>query len=105
MKLDKNKPYGVISGDHPAAYEQNGEFFDAEGELVAGGITVADQPPATLDAEQFLRDMLAGGPVAQTNLYKEAGLRDYNWPDVKTAAAALNVRIAPVGGKPTWSLN
>ena len=31
-KLDKNKPYGQVSGEHGgAAFEQNGLLFDAHG--------------------------------------------------------------------------
>lgn len=36
MKLDKSKPYGQISGEHSAMFEQNGAFFDAHGDEVVG---------------------------------------------------------------------
>lgn len=34
MKLDKDQPYGVISGVHNASFEQDGVLFDIEGNVV-----------------------------------------------------------------------
>lgn len=31
MKLNKDKPYGQVSGEHSAAFEQDGAFFDIHG--------------------------------------------------------------------------
>ena len=43
MKLDKSKPYGQISGEHSAMFEQNGAFFDAHGDEVVGEDPVTQQ--------------------------------------------------------------
>jgi hypothetical protein len=32
MKLDKKKPYGYVSGDIRARFEQDGRLFDADGD-------------------------------------------------------------------------
>ena len=53
MKLDKSKPYGQVSGEHSAAFEQDGAFFDIHGNeiVVEQEETKSDQgdqdaPPA-----------------------------------------------------------
>ena len=33
-KLDRNKPFGVVCGEHSAAFEQDGTMFDAYGEEI-----------------------------------------------------------------------
>ena len=34
MAFDKNKPYGSVSGQHGAVYEQGGRFYTADGNEV-----------------------------------------------------------------------
>lgn len=53
-RLDTSKPYGVVCGAHPARYEQDGRFFNADqleidetGTLVEEGTTLSDAKAAT----------------------------------------------------------
>lgn len=45
MKLDRSRSFGTVYGGSGHAYEQDGKFFDHEGELVAiDEPAAADQP-------------------------------------------------------------
>lgn len=60
-KLDRNKPYGVVQGEHNAAFEQDGVAFDIDGnEIVAeqkDSDPIAEQSAAPAPAAKK-----AGGP-------------------------------------------
>lgn len=110
MKFDPTKPYGQIYGHSSASFEQGGILFNGAGNPVPVE-TIIEESEASqtiLEAEvikAFLDKILNGGPVAQANIYKECGLKGYNWSDVKSVAAASNIRMSEVKGKAIWSLN
>lgn len=60
-KLDRNKPYGVVQGEHNAAFEQDGVAFDIDGNEI-----VAEQKDSDPKAEQ---------PAAPAPASKNAGGR------------------------------
>lgn len=47
MKLDKSKPYGQVSGEHSAAFEQDGAFFDINGNEIV--VEQEDEPQSPGD--------------------------------------------------------
>ncbi len=105
--FDNNKPYGLIFGHSRALYEQGGVLFDARENHV-----VDDDEENSEEEDQrdesgvagFVTSMLAGGPVTQANMYREAQLRQLSWEEIKKAAAVLGVAIQQVKGKAVWSL-
>lgn len=106
LRLDKTKSYGHISGHRKAAYEQFGGLFDGAGNLITEDDEDDELPTSgdTTAEEAFVREMLAGGPVLQANIYKEVNLRGLNWVLTKEAAGTLGVTIGQEKGKPIWSL-
>lgn len=46
MAFDKNKPYGVITGEYKARYVQDGKEFDADFKVVNGGRASNKSAPA-----------------------------------------------------------
>ena len=107
MKFDPSKPHGLVYGDHGATYEQNGNLFDAGGRL----IDAPEEPEpevepgeATSPIEDFLRAQLSGGPVAQSNIYKEAQNANLIFSDVKAKAAEMGVQIATINKIMSWKL-
>lgn len=113
MQLDRSKSYGIITGHDKYHFQQNGKFFDAGGEQVIDkpapvkGIKVQEEaPPAeSLDsAKAFLTTLLAGGPVAKPNVYKEAEANNQNWEDVKKACSELNLKVYKQGKIEMWQM-
>jgi hypothetical protein len=111
LKLDRSKSYGVIFGHENAQFEQNGRLFNGAGIAILPDdddsdeandveLTVENKDPVN----QFITVSLAGGPVAQAALYKDAQMQGINWSLVKTEAANIGVKIEIVKGKPIWSL-
>lgn len=49
-KLDRNKPFGVVCGEHSAAFEQDGTMFDAYGEEIGTESEVGNAPAETIAA-------------------------------------------------------
>lgn len=45
MKLDRSRSFGTVYGGSGHAYEQDGKFFDHEGELVATDESKAEDQP------------------------------------------------------------
>lgn len=44
--LDKSKPYGTITGDHPACFTQDGKEFNAKGDLIKPKVKRRAKPKA-----------------------------------------------------------
>ena len=102
-KLDKNLPYGTIYGHEFAAFEQDGKLFDGAGNLANPPDPEPDEAEEQTP-EEFVQEILAGGPVSQANVYKEVGIRGLDWAAVKEASVSLGVKIADVKGVSTWDL-
>ena len=51
-KLDRNKPFGVVCGEHSAAFEQDGTMFDAYGEEIGTESEVVAAPTETIAAPE-----------------------------------------------------
>lgn len=82
MKLDRSKPFGKIAGDlfipegcdRPAAYEQDGMFFDAHDRLIEAGKSVSIVPNED-DDEQLptnVADLLRAADTLHHNAFKKA---------------------------------
>jgi hypothetical protein len=107
MKLDPSKPHGTIWGHPQALYEQNGVLFDGGGNPLKPDVTVVEPEEEEEERESFdafVRNILDGGPIAQSDVYKEAQAKNLNWAEVKNAAALIPVKIVAIKGKPVWSL-
>jgi hypothetical protein len=112
MKLDLKKPHGVITGHSWARYEQDGILYDQMGytedyfynneeeakeakpnfkeeEKVVLPEPVVERDFALEQARDFLVNILAGGPIARSVIFKEANANNQNWDKVKTAFADM----------------
>ena len=45
-KLDRNKPFGVVQGEHNAAFEQDGVLFDIDGNEIVLAKAADTEPVA-----------------------------------------------------------
>jgi hypothetical protein len=105
MKLDTSKTYGTIWGHDKAVYEQQGVLFDG------GGNSLEDEEESTPVAAagegsimDHIREALSGGPVTQTNLYRESQNEGFNWDQYKSTANEIGVRIYKQGSLVLWEL-
>lgn len=107
MELDRSKSYGQIWGHPSATFEQNGQLFDGAGEWIPPEEPEEGEETVEMEvgAEAFVREILAGGPVAQAAVYKESQLRELDWDAVKNAAKVLSVAMQKDRGVMTWQLN
>ena len=118
MKLNRTRPYGVISGHESASYEQDGLLFDAAGNQLAEykappgkpgpkpkteAVTLTEK--ALNNAKDFLRGLLGGGPLDKSVVYKEAENYNQHWDTFKLAFADLAGREQKRGQATLWSLN
>lgn len=106
MNLDRDKTYGTVWGHPSASFAQGGKLFNGAGEEVKPEKAVPASSDASppQDSESFIQAILSGGPVLQSNVYKEVGLKGLDWTDVKSEAARLGVKIEDSKGKLTWSI-
>jgi hypothetical protein len=113
-KFDPTKNHGVIY-NHPAAmFEQNGILYDGVGEPIEQAkpksTTPYKQPVAktkiakNVTPEDFLSDILDGGPVTQANVKKESELRKLDWSDIQMAAITMNIEKFKKGSTNMWKL-
>lgn len=83
MKLDPNKPYGLIYGNTEAMYEQNGQCFGGNGEPVEL-VDAPEEAAADAGASAWLHALLSGGPMVQNEVYKACERDGQVWAEVKT---------------------
>jgi len=105
MKFDPKKPHGVITNHEWARFEQDGVLYDCQGEpmdQIQPEIVETiekDEPEVIASAEKkdfqlnqaqdFLKNILADGPLARSVLFKECQSNNQSWEKVKTAFANL----------------
>ena len=96
MKIDFNKPHGVIFGHPYAAYEQNGFLYDGAGERLNSKTEETEETEETepqrdaikydlQQAKDFLLGILREGPLTKTAVYKECEANNQNWEAVQQA--------------------
>ena len=110
MPFNPNRPYGTVVGHAYASFEQDGVLYDIEGEPLGGGPEIIEAAqtraaiPAPSDALTFLRDLLSGGPVDKSAVYREVELQKQNWDDVRSAFLALSGSSYKLKGTTYWRL-
>lgn len=104
QSLDKEREFGTIYGHHSAMFEQDGRLFGGDGKPAAA--PEEDEPASEEEtvAGTWLRTQLAGGPVAQTELYKQCQIDSLNWDEVRNAANSMQVKKYKYRQVDTWKL-
>jgi len=101
QKFDASKNHGTIYNHPEAMYEQNGQLYDAAGNPCDKTVESKAASGNTID---FLRDILDGGEMMQSNIKKESELQGLNWQDVQNAALELSITKTKVGNANLWKL-
>ena len=96
MKLDKKLPFGVVTGHARARYEQCGVLFDVAGESIQPDKKAAQkdmiiETNKVVNSKDFLRNILRGGPLSKSAIFKVSEDSNQPWPMVKLAADALGM--------------
>jgi hypothetical protein len=103
MKFDPKKPHGVITGHSWARFEQNGILYNQQGEPEVTLDVVEDAEPEEIEvlvevnekdfelnnAKDFLKNILADGPLPRSVIFKECSANNQQWEKVKTAFADM----------------
>jgi hypothetical protein len=116
MKLNLKQPHGTIVGHEWARYEQNGVLFDGSGSAHEASaaidkaakkktLTLPATEPKLKNAGEFLRNLLAGGPVDKSAVYKEAENNCQEWDAVKRAFVEMGGLTISSGSLTMWKLN
>lgn len=112
MKLDRNKPFGTVTGHKTARFEQNGLLYNIRGEL----IDPLKPPPVQLQqdliietdavdsARRFLVHVLQGGPMSKSVLYKVVEENNQSWDAVTKAASLLGIVKFAYNKATMWKL-
>ncbi len=118
-KLDRNQPFGTITGHPWARYVQGDRLFNEQGlaeddEPAASPKQAAKKTKQTEDApvaefglalaERFLRDQLSGGPVAKSDIFRECESQGLAWEDVDKAFKAMGGRTSKKKNVMLWQL-
>lgn len=111
MQLDKSKPFGTVIGHATARFEQDGTLFDAAGRpLGTPAQTHLEQADKIIEtdavesARLFLLNVLRGGPLSKSTLYKVAEENNQLWSDVSKAAIILNITKFTFNKSTMWKL-
>lgn len=117
MKFDIKQSYGEVYG-HPngARYEQNGRLFTPSGDLIGEPVKVSKAPakPVVEEVEDttalsnevaFLLNVLSGGAMSKSKLFREVEQNNLEWDAVRNAAPAAGVRTYRQGSTEMWRLN
>lgn len=120
MHFDPTKPYGIVSNHPQIRYEQNGRCYDRQCRLIGGNpdedddetdVVVAPKPlePGERDfgleqAREFLKTILAGGPLRRADIYKVAENNNQPWDKVKDAFAAMEGQVFKRNNSIFWQL-
>jgi hypothetical protein len=110
VKLDRTKPFGTVVGHKVAKFEQNGLLFNASGELVDPPKVAPVQPDLIVETDQvdsgrlFLLNILKGGPLSKSAVYKIAEENNQSWDSVNKAATLLGVVKFSYNKATMWKL-
>ena len=120
MKLNTTRPYGTITGHETAKFEQDGILFDGAGNQLGEYTSKPTSKPtskaaestfetlnerAVANAAEFLKNLLAGGPMDKSIVFKEAENNNQHWDTIKIAFAELKGKTSKMGQATLWSLN
>lgn len=127
MKIDLNKPHGVVYGHPYAAYEQNGHLYDGAGDRLVPEEPVQESKeeliqtvqanPEILDFDQsdainyqerqakdFLKGILREGPLTRTAIYKECEANNQNWDTVQKVFSDMGGEALKIKNGLFWKL-
>ena len=110
MKLDRTKPFATIVGHKVAKFEQNGLLFNVRGELVDPPKAAPVQHDLVIETDQvdsgrlFLLNILKGGPLSKSAIYKISEENNQSWDSVNKAAALLGVVKFSYNKATMWKL-
>ena len=110
MKLDRTKPFATIVGHRVAKFEQNGLLFNVRGELVDPPKAAPVQHDLVIETDQvdsgrlFLLNILKGGPLSKSAIYKISEENNQSWDSVNKAAALLGVVKFSYNKATMWKL-
>ena len=118
MQLNKNRAFGTVIGHESARYEQDGLLFDGAGKQL--GEFIAPKPAAKPgpkpkieqklsqaadNATLFLQNILSGGPIDKSVVFKEAENNLQNWDEVKNAFIRMGGKTSKRGEATLWSMS
>jgi len=110
VKLDRTKPFATIVGHRVAKFEQNGLLFNVRGELVDPPKAAPVQHDLVIETDQvdsgrlFLLNILKGGPLSKSAIYKISEENNQSWDSVNKAAALLGVVKFSYNKATMWKL-
>lgn len=111
LQLDQSRPFGTVVGHATAKFEQDGTLFDARGSAlgreepdVVKQQDMVIETDAVDSARLFLLNVLAGGPLSKSTLYKVADENNQSWNDVTKAATLLGITKFTYNKATMWKL-
>lgn len=120
LKFDPKKPFATIIGHAWARFEQDGILYDYQGRA-SGQVEAAVEPEVEVtttategkvewrdleleNAKQFLKTVLAGGPITKNAIYKECENNNQKWEKVQEAFTELGGAKVRNGNWTLWKL-
>ena len=110
MQLDRSRPFGTVSGHRVARFEQDGTLFNIRGEPIDAPRArpapddMIIETDAVDSARLFLLNILSGGPLSKSVIYKVAEENNQKWPDVSKAADLLKIVKFTYNKATMWKL-
>lgn len=120
MKFDPKKPHGTIYGHPWARYEQGGQLFDWNGNSPIGEVepaVVVEELPSPVEpinnihrdfaaenARAFLTNVLSGGPLQRSVVFKECESNNQDWMAIKNAFSDMDGKAFRRKGETYWQL-
>ena len=101
--IDLEKSYGTIYNHSIAQYEQDGVLYGFDLKPLSMEKEIIENKPPE-EIEDYLKELLAGGAILQSNIKKESEMMGFNWFDVQNAGLKLNVTKYKVGVANMWKL-
>ena len=117
QKLDTKKDFGTVFNHDRIAYVQDGNYYDAGGELVEQDLAkivskrekevkeskkAAEKPSSIVD---FILDSLEKGPVSQASIKREAEKLGFDWQKVIKESTELPITKYKKGVIFSWKLS
>jgi len=106
MKLNPKQHFGHVYGNHFAAFEQDGKYFDGAGKEVdnAGNSVDVDYEEDNEEGVAFLQNLLENTQMSKKKIADQAEREGVSWHLVENAANTLNVVKFKQGVVWTWRL-